>query len=65
MNKLNWTVDTPLPILALKLLEEAAEVGTQVTDGWKDDTLDIHCINSELDQVEYLASVIRAKVNHG
>lgn len=65
MNKDRWKASLPIAVLALKLSEEAAEVGTLVTDSWMADSdIDITRMNEELDHVELLAGAIRTKVNY-
>lgn len=66
MNRARWNSHLPIAILALKLSEEASEVGTLVSDAWKNDAfIDVDRMNEELDHVEFIASLIRTKVAHG
>lgn len=64
MNKKRWRhPSVPLTVLALKLSEEAAEVGTEITDAiMNTDEVNIKRINEELDHVEFIASVLRERV---
>lgn len=69
MNKRKWQDPmVPLSMLALKLCEEAAEVGTEITDGYFHDPIfgqaDRRKLLEELEHVEFIAAVIRARVNN-
>lgn len=61
MNKANWIrTSVPLEILALKLSEEAAEVGTEITDAYKHAIdWDAEKVIEECDHVIFFAQLIR------
>lgn len=68
----NWTTDTPTLSLALKLCEEAAEVGKAVNynfsagnitfDQWT--PIQRRMLLEELDHVDYLSKTIRMKLEN-
>lgn len=64
MNKAKWTDESiPLPILALKLTEEAAEVGTEITDAAMEARYpDWDKVITECDHVIFIAMEIRNRV---
>lgn len=75
MNKAKWrNPDVPLPVLALKLCEEAAEVGTEISDSLiaptgllrtanaARGTLQTKKLLEELDHVEFIVACIRARL---
>jgi hypothetical protein len=64
MNRGKWSSPRKsLPELALKLCEEAAEVGTEITDALDDGSkLDIKATLNELDHVRFLCDVIERRV---
>lgn len=69
MIKRKWlNPEIPLEVLALKLCEEAAEVGTEITDAiMSGELLSYPFIHEaeilvELEHVEFLVSVIRNRV---
>lgn len=66
MNKYKWSKpNIPLSILALKLAEEAAEVGTELTDefiGLR--PFSRKRILTELDHVEFLVGIMRSRLTH-
>lgn len=66
MNKKKWTnPEIPLSVLALKLCEEAAEVGTAITDGMTGSgQIDLGNLLEELDHVDFICSALRSRVRY-
>lgn len=64
MNRMKWiNPEIPLSVLALKLCEEAAEVGTEVTDGATNPgQIDFKAMQTELDHVDFISDVIRWRI---
>lgn len=64
MNKSEWSKSKKsLPELALKLCEEAAEVGTEITDALsRERKLDAKATLAELDHVRFLCDVIERRI---
>lgn len=63
MNKQRWRDPSiPLSILALKLCEEAAEVGTEITDSHMGEHWNRDAILEELEHVVFMATVLRDRV---
>lgn len=70
MNKAKWlNPDVPIELLVLKLSEEAAEVGTEISDMWMNgETMSPPFTRAaeleiELDHVEFFCAVIRGRIN--
>lgn len=63
MNLTAWAKQgVPIEILALKLCEEAGEVSTEVTDGWKRGEIDRLKMLDELDQVIAIAGILKERL---
>lgn len=67
MNKERWSdKSVPLVTLALKLSEEAAEVGGEITDAnMKGVVVDREAILEELDHTIFIAQTMRARIADG
>lgn len=63
MNKKRWShAGVPMAVLALKLSEEAAEVGTEITDALMDGIeWDAEKVVEECDHVIFIAQRIRSR----
>jgi hypothetical protein len=67
MNRKKWSSpEIPLAVVALKLCEEAAEVGTVISDGMTSPgRIDVEHLLEELDHVDFISGVLRARVTPG
>jgi hypothetical protein len=64
MNKRKWSdPGIPIEVLGLKLCEEAAEVGTEISDAALkvSKTVNVKKILDELDHVEFIAKQLRKR----
>lgn len=61
MNTRNWK-DAPIAYVVMKLQEEAAEVGHEFTEAWKDGAeWDAKAVAEECDHVIALARIIKQR----
>ena len=63
MNYNKWTIETAAPLLALKLCEEAGEVGKEISEAFMGDWPPVHRkrLHEELDHVQHLVNTLREK----
>ena len=62
MKRSRWNENVLSEMLALKLCEEAAEVGKEITTAAQEArAINVKNLNEELDHVEHLVSVLRKK----